>query len=447
MNYPFYDLKTFEQSIIKYDTNKPDFYILSDKYRDYYGFGLSRLSIFDNEERGTIKQDKEKINKLLEILMETDNSDDRLSKIKELDICEVEKKGIGSMLGMAIGDAMGARYEFEDFRYDTIDLINMGEGLGGNFDLLPGQWTDDTSMGLCVADSLLMNNGKLSEHDIMHRFIAWWRGGYNNAFRYNDKPRSSVGLGGNISLSFTNYLNYYNRHKELGNAETDAGDKNTSGNGSIMRNAAIPICFHKNINLACENAKKQSLITHQGIEAKECCSLLTHIIVKIFNGEKKEDIFHNLGNSFNTEVESVKCLANHQQEGNDENRNWDWTVKQYHYSPYRSSRQRGYIGSYAMDNMAMSLNTIYNTNNFKDAIIRAANIRGDSDSVASVVGQIAGALYPIEKIPGDWIKAICKWDHGEIALRGYMLARIKNDEKENNKNEEDKNRYSYILKP
>ncbi len=133
MNYPFYDLKTFEQSIIKYDTNKPDFYILSDKYRDYYGFGLSRLSIFDNEERGTIKQDKEKINKLLEILMETDNSDDRLSKIKELDICEVEKKGIGSMLGMAIGDAMGARYEFEDFRYDTIILINMGEGLGGKF--------------------------------------------------------------------------------------------------------------------------------------------------------------------------------------------------------------------------------------------------------------------------------------------------------------------------
>ena len=96
----------------------------------------------------------------------------------------------------------------------------------------------------------------------------------------------------------------------------------------------------------------------------------------------------------------------------------------------------------------MSLNTIYNTNNFKDAIIRAANIRGDSDSVASFVGQMAGALYPIEQIPGDQVKAICKWDHGEIALRGYMLAHIKNDdEKENNKIEEDKNRYSYILKP
>ena len=186
--------------------------------------------------------------------METDNSVDKSSKIKELDISEVEKKGIGSMLGMAIGDAMGGRYEFEDLRYNTVDLLNMGEGYGGIDHLLPGQWTDDTSMGLSIADSLLMNNGKLSEHDVMHKFIAWWRAGYNNAFRYNAQPRSSVGLGGNISLSFTYYLNYYNRYKQLTNPQTYAGDQNTSGNGSIMRNAAIPICFHKNINLICENA-------------------------------------------------------------------------------------------------------------------------------------------------------------------------------------------------
>ena len=58
-------------------------------------------------------------------------------------------------------------------------------------------------------------------------------------------------------------------------------------------------------------------------------------------------------------------------------------------------------------------------------MIRIVNIRGDSDSVASVVGQIAGAYYPIEDIPGDWIKAIYKWDHGDIALKGYILSRLK----------------------
>ena len=392
--------------------------------------------------------------------MDSNDKDEKTKKLKELDVTEIEKKAIGSMLGMAIGDAMGARFEFNEVVYGKKELKDMGKGPGGAFFLQPGQWTDDTSMGLCIADSLIMNNGELDEHDIMHRFIAWWKGGYNNAFRYNIDnklpPSHSVGLGGNISLSFYNYTNYYLSKGELANPETEAGDKNTSGNGSIMRNAAIPICFHNNIKLAMENAKKQSLITHQGLEAKECCSLLTYIIVQIFEGKEKDEIFNNLGKfEAETEAESVKCLANHRKEGDSEDRNWDWSVEQYHYSPTRTKKQGGYVGSYAMDNMAMSLNTIYKTDNFRDAMIRAANIRGDSDSVASVVGQIAGALYPLETIPGDWIKAIYKWDHGEIALRGYMLARMpikpikptkEDDKKQEENKEEDENRLSYIIK-
>ena len=77
-----------------------------------------------------------------------------------------------------------------------------------------------------------------------------------------------------------------------------------------------------------------------------------------------------------------------------------------------------------MDNLAMSLHIIYHTKSFKEAIIKAVNLRGDSKSLASVVGQIAGAYYPIEKIPSVWIKRIIKWDDGEIALRGYMLSRL-----------------------
>jgi ADP-ribosylglycohydrolase len=364
------------------------------------------------------------------------NPEEKKELLKKFKLTIKEKRAIGSMLGMAIGDAMGARYEFKKVRYDEIDLKGM-DSKYSNFNMEPGQWTDDTSMGLCLADSLLMNKGELDPHDLMKRFLCWWYGGYNNAFKKNATPRHSVGLGGNISQSFKRYFKYQEE-------ETGAGDENTSGNGSIMRNAAIPICFYKDIDIACEMARKQSLITHQGDEAKECCSLLTHIIVKIFNGEQIKEIVNNLGSSFHTDVTSVKYLANHKKEGYDKDRNWDWTVNQYFYSPTRTTKQRGYVGSYVMDNMAMSLNTIYRTNNFKDAIIRAVNIRGDSDSVASVVGQIAGALYPIETVPGDWIKAIYRWDHGEIALRGYMLARI--GKSNNSKNViKQKERLSYVV--
>ena len=362
------------------------------------------------------------------------SSQEKRKKLEDLKIKDEEKRGIGSMLGMVIGDAMGARNEFKPIRYNIIDLKDMGKLPGGNFNLSPGQWTDDTSMGLCLADSLLMKNGELDEQDLMRRFIAWVKSGYNNAFRFNHKYglpiRRSVGLGGNISLSIFRYIDYYRKFNCELEGGTDAGDQQTSGNGSIMRNAAIPICFHEDIILACDNARKQSKVTHQGLEAKECCSLLTHIIVKIFKGNQElKTILENLEKEFKTDVKSVEFLAKSKMEGNDINRDWNWKIKkQYHYSPERSNYNEGYIGSYAMDAMAMSLNILYNTDSFENAIIRSVNLRGDSDSVSSVVGQIAGAYYPIENIPGDWIKEIFKWDQGEISLRGYMLSRLKKGE-------------------
>ena len=413
----------FENCVLNRNGQYHQCFILSNEFKKYdvYGTSLIKVSILDDN-RGTVRQDRKLIEDVLAILMTNKSSDEKKILLDECGLDPNEKKAIGSMLGMAIGDAMGARYEFLPVRYGKIDLVDMGNRQRSNFDLEPGQWTDDTSMGLCLADSLLMKNGKLDQHDLMKRFLCWWKGGYNNAFRYNKFPRHSVGLGGNISLSFKEYQ----KHQI---PETTAGDKKTSGNGSIMRNAAIPACFYYNMNLACEMARKQSLVTHQGIEAKECCALLTHIIVKIFQAKEEENlksILDNLGKTFQTEVKSVEFLAKHKKEGNDEDRNWDWKVEQYKYSPKRSRKHPGYVGSYAMDNMAMSLNTLYNTENFRDALIRIVNIRGDSDSVASVVGQIAGAYYPIETIPGDWIKSVYQWDRGDIALKGYMLSRLYN---------------------
>ena len=420
MEISFSNIDFFENHVLKENKKKPQYYILNPNYKskDPYGIFLSHLSIFDKK-RGTVEKDKETINEILKILMTNKPPKEKEQLLEPFKLEQKEKRAIGSMLGMAIGDSMGARYEFQEVRYGKQDLFDMGNSSVSNFGLEPGQWTDDTSMGLCLADSLLMNNGTLDQHDLMHRFLCWWKGGYNNGFRYNQYPRHSVRLGGNISKSFF----YYAKDRE---PETKAGDRNTSGNGSIMRNAAIPICFSYEKTLACKEARRQSLVTHKGDEAKECCSLLTHIIVKIFEGENLKKILNNLRKYFHSDdVPSVDCLAKYMKEGGDINRDWDWTVPQYRYSPERTKMHPGYIGSYSMDNMAMSLNTIYNTNSFKEALIRVVNIRGDSDSVASVVGQIAGAFYPIEEIPGDWIKAVYNWDKGEIALRGYMLARLK----------------------
>ena len=330
----------------------------------------------------------------------------------------LESGSIGSILGMAIADSMGHRFEFEPVKYDEITLRDMGKGPGGAFQLLPGQWTDDTSMGLCLADSLIIKNGEYDAHDLMHRFLCWWYCGYNNAFRLDKNRSGSVGLGGQISGSFSNYIQNPTK-------KTISGDINSSGIGSIMRNAAVPICFHDNIDKAMEVAKQQSLLTHQGNEAAECCRLLTYIIIKILNRkeEKLNDIIGNL-EKFETPVNSVKCLALSKEESEDPDRDWNWKKKDFKYSPTRSERQPGYIGSYAMDGMAMALHIIYYTTNFEEAIIKVVNLRGDSDSVGSVVGQLAGAYYGIKNIPPEWVEAVSRWDNFEIPLRGYILQKI-----------------------
>ena len=132
-----------------------------------------------------------------------------LEKFKKNDLSFLEKACIGSMLGMAIGDAIGARVEFLPLNYHYDKIKDMGQFPAGKFNLNPGQWTDDTSMGLCIADSLIENNGNFDPKDIMMRFILWWTCGYNNAFRFdnNRNNKHSVGLGGNISGSFQDYLN------------------------------------------------------------------------------------------------------------------------------------------------------------------------------------------------------------------------------------------------
>ena len=340
------------------------------------------------------------------------------SKKIETKLSQLESGSIGTMLGMAIADAMGHRHEFKPVRYNEITLKDMGVGPGGSFHLLPGQWTDDTSMGLCLADSLIIKEGEYDAHDLMHRFLSWWYFGYNNAFRLDKNRKGSVGLGGQIHGSLVEYIR---SPKKL----TISGNRQSSGIGSIMRNAAVPVCYHKNINRAMEISKLQSYLTHQGDEAAECCRLLTYIIVKILN--RKEETLKNIIDNlqdFKTPIESVKCLALSKEESKDPDRDWNWKKVDYKYSPTRSKENPGYIGSYAMDGMAMALHVIYYTTNFIDSIIKVVNLRGDSDSVGAVVGQIAGAYYGVENIPSEWIETVSQWDNFEIPLRGYILQKI-----------------------
>jgi ADP-ribosyl-[dinitrogen reductase] hydrolase len=337
-----------------------------------------------------------------------------------------ESKAIAAMLGLVIGDALGAPMEFLPVRYNDNSLIDMKND-ENKFNLKCGQWTDDGSMAQCLCDSLLCTPAPIDFDpiDSMLRYVAWWHFGYNNAFKYDTerKNRHSVGLGGNISDSMNEFI-------ESGEPFTKAGNNQTSGNGSLMRLAPVAIAFHRNVEKCVNNAMLSSYVTHQGIEAAECCGLLAYIMSYGISSTEStthrkflDELPRYYKSSKSTSVNYL--IASQCEPSGDVDRNWNWKDANFKYSPSRSKNQPNYIGSYAMDAMAMSLHCFYTTNSYKSCVLKAANLGGDADTVACISGQLAGSFYGLfgEKgIPEEWIEHIQKWDGGgSIAYRASLL--------------------------
>ena len=214
-------------------------------------------------------------------------------------------------------------------------------------------------------------------------------------------------------------------------AFTTAGDKKTSGNGSVMRNAGVCCAFWADSEEAMRQAALQSRTTHQGTEAAECCRLMALLCTRAAQskpGDARTFLDLALAEFVSPEY-GVSCLARSEAETrqpcNEEHdladRNWNWKDPGFRYSPKRAQQQPGYVGSYAMDALAMALHCVYSTRSLREAMLRCANLCGDADSVTAVCGQIAGAIYGSAQIPPKWIALVEKWAGDTIALRAFKL--------------------------
>lgn len=122
----------------------------------------------------------------------------------------------------------------------------------GEFDI----WTDDASMGLAMAYSLILNKFQFNPVHIRYMFFLWLEHGLGNGGR--DR---SIGLGGNIYTSFKQFVKRQDEYVQ-------EGDQFNNGNGSLMRLAPIPVAFYDDSEKAIDLSVKQSLTTHNGLEAK-----------------------------------------------------------------------------------------------------------------------------------------------------------------------------------
>ena len=180
----------------------------------------------------------------------------------------------GSLLGLAIGDAMGAPVEFK--QRGTFEPVTTYRS-GGKFRLKAGEWTDDTAMALCLAKSLLESKG-FDPIDQLDKYVAWMYEGYMSC------TGKSIGLGKTCQRS----LIRYGRTKH---SCTDLKHEKFSGNGSLMRLAPICIYYADNIDEAVQYAALSSKTTHASPIAVDCCRYMAYVILHLFVAEDKNEIF------------------------------------------------------------------------------------------------------------------------------------------------------------
>jgi ADP-ribosyl-[dinitrogen reductase] hydrolase len=276
----------------------------------------------------------------------------------------------GCLLGLACGDALGASVEFS--RPGTFAPITGMKG-GGPYHLRSGEWTDDTSMALCLAESLVTKQ-RFDAKDQMERYVRWFREGYWSS---NGK---CFDIGDTVSYSIRRFENtqdpYTNRVHDM-----------SAGNGCIMRLAPVPLYFRSDWNQAIELAGKSSKTTHGANECIECCRLLAAIIVRALTATNKDEvILHHGLNDFSSP--RLRAIAN---------------------GEYRKKIPPEIQGTgYVVSCLEAALWSFMRSNTFAEAVLTAVNLGNDADTTGAVCGQIAGAFYGLSSIPHEWLNVLAR---------------------------------------
>lgn len=285
----------------------------------------------------------------------------------------------GALLGLAAGDALGTTLEFTrpgDFEPIT-DMVG-----GGPFHLRPGEWTDDTSMALCLAESLL-ETGAFDPFDQLSRYVRWKREGHHSS------TGRCFDIGGTVMAA----LARFERYSQPFSGSTDPY---SAGNGSIMRLAPVPLFFFHDPPLALANAADSSRTTHAHPEAVDSCRYLAALIIGALQGRDRNEL---LAPQF--------CPM----------------PGMYKDQPLAPAIARVAGGSflreeppiirgdgYVTRSLEAALWAFARSTSFENGALLAVNLGEDADTTGAVYGQLAGAYYGVESIPARWRMKLAKLD-------------------------------------
>lgn len=277
----------------------------------------------------------------------------------------------GALVGLAAGDAVGTTVEFSP--PGTFPPLTDMVG-GGPFDLRPGEWTDDTSMALCLAESLVERQG-FDARDQMERYLRWYGEGY----------LSSTGVCFDIGVTVRGALE---RFHSSGNPFAGSTDPHTAGNGSLMRLAPVPLFFAADPAQAIERSGESSRTTHGATAAVDACRYFGGLLAGAVHGVAKDAL---LGEMY---APVAGYWAAHP---------LDPAIEEIARGSFRAKNPPEIVGSgYVVRSLEAALWAFATTDSFRTGCLAAANLGNDADTTAAIYGQLAGAVYGVDAIPAEW---------------------------------------------
>jgi ADP-ribosyl-[dinitrogen reductase] hydrolase len=278
---------------------------------------------------------------------------------------------LGALLGLACGDAVGTTVEFRPPGSFTplTDMVG-----GGPFRLKAGEWTDDTSMALCLAASLVQQR-EFDPVDQMKRYLRWRDNGYMSS---NGR---CFDIGGTVSDALQ-------RFARTGNPLSGSTAADMAGNGSLMRLAPIPMAYAHDPQLAVARAAEMSRTTHGAAQAVDACRYYCGLMVGALTGASKAEL---LGQAF----EPVPGL-------------WDEAplvpaidaIARGSFLQREPPEIRG--SGYVVHSLEAALWAFARGSDFESCVLLAVNLGDDADTTGAICGQLAGAYYGVENIPARW---------------------------------------------
>jgi ADP-ribosylglycohydrolase len=299
----------------------------------------------------------------------------------------------GCLLGLAVGDALGAPIEFR--APGTFQPVSDYRD-GGLHGLGPGGWTDDTSLALALADSIAEKGWDLN--DQARRYVAWWREG----------QYSVNGTCFDIGITTRSALV---RFLDSGDARRSGlSSENASGNGSIMRLAPVAIryldYFPNRIEDLANLAEESSMTTHASDQCLSACRYMAVMLCGLLHGLDRDEVLRPNWEPLSA-LRASKLLHP--------------AIDEVAMGSFREREPPHIVGSgYVVRSLEAALWAFHDADDFREAVLRAVNLGNDSDTTGAVCGQFAGAYWGESGIPEEWRAELARPEMIEKALTGLL---------------------------